>query len=178
MGEVQPKLEGVNEQLRQEILAMLAEDQAMRNSGVWNSEIDEKNTERMKHIIEQYGWPTESLVGPEASSAAWVLTQHADHDLEFQKAALQLLEAAASQGEAQKQDVAFLTDRVRVHSGQSQIFGTQFYADAQGNFCPRPIADMEKLDERRAAYGLEPFDEYRNHMEKRHQETRRKNTDG
>src|SRR3989344_6360684 len=118
----------IDDELAREILSMVSVDQKMRvKAKVWDYKIDEKNTERLKRIVDKYGWPGRSLVGEEAAHGAWLLAQHADRDLEFQKHALVLLEEAVVGGEADKRDLAYLTDRVRVNNGQSQIFGTQFY---------------------------------------------------
>jgi hypothetical protein len=59
-------------------------DQKMRKSEQWDSSIDLANTQRMKEIVEQMGWPTRSKVGGHASEMAWLLVQHADHDRAFQ----------------------------------------------------------------------------------------------
>ncbi len=155
----------INEQLKEEILAMVELDQNMRNGAEWNSAIDKQNTERMKKIISKYGWPGRSLVGVEGSNGAWLLIQHADHDVEFQKQALELLNEAVEVGEAEKINEAYLTDRVRVNSGQPQIFGTQFYKNSEGKFGPRPIKDVEHLEEKRKEFGLQPFSEYERSMQ-------------
>src|SRR5260370_17297113 len=46
-----------------EIMKMSEADQKMRKSGQWDSSIDVENTQRMKEIVEQIGWPTRSTVG-------------------------------------------------------------------------------------------------------------------
>lgn len=160
------KIKKINNKLKQEIVLMVEADQEMRKSHEWNPEIDKRNTERMKDIIKQYGWPGKSLVGDEAANGAWLLVQHADHDVEFQRQALELLIIAAEKGEVEKKIVAYLTDRVRVNSNEPQIFGTQFYRDEHGMFGPRPIEDLENLDARRKEFGLGLFSEYRMLMQK------------
>ncbi len=132
----------------------------MRQSAKWDKKIDLANTQSLKRIIKTHGFPTRSLVGEEAFHGVWLLVQHADHDIVFQKYVLELLIALADQNEADKPDVAFLTDRVLVNSGEAQIFGTQFFINSHGEFKPRPIANSSELDVRRSAYGLEPFHEY------------------
>jgi hypothetical protein len=156
--------ENCNESLRQEIITMVDEDQKMRKSHNWDLEIDERNTKKMKEIISQFGWPLRSVVGKDGADGAWLLAQHADHDADFQKLALELLKDAVSKNEAEKKHEAYLTDRVRVNTGEAQIFGTQFYTNEEGVFGPRPIEDMENLDKRRLEYGLEPFSDYQKFM--------------
>jgi hypothetical protein len=95
------------------------------------------------------------LVGERASRAAWLLVQHADQDVGFQKRCLPILRAAVEAGQAEPAVLAYLTDRVRVAEDQPQVYGTQ-YQDKDGEFGPHPIEDPDHLDVRRAEVGLEP----------------------
>ena len=58
--------------------------------------------------------------------------------------------------EASRAHLAYLEDRVRVNAGQPQLYGTQVTV-TDGELGPSPIDDRERLDERRAEAGLEPF---------------------
>lgn len=66
----------------------------------------------------------------------------------------------------------YLEDRVRVNSGRPQLYGTQFLEDASG-MRPRPIESPNRLAERRADVGMDPFEEYEATM---HQIWARNNT--
>lgn len=157
-------------QLAKTILQMKKIDQHVRvlatRRGVWDakkiSRIDKYNTLHLKQIVRKYGWPTVALVGKRASHAAWLLVQHADHDVRFQKRCLTLLkkEYIKNPKNIQKQEIAYLTDRVRVNERKKQIFGTQFYIDAKGLFKPRPIFDKVNLSRRRKEYNLGSFRKY------------------
>lgn len=125
--------------------------QAFLNGRRFDERIDRRHTRATKEIVSQYGWPGETRVGPLGAQAAWLLVQHADHDRDFQKQCLRLLEAAVKNNDAQAQHLAYLTDRVCVGDGLSQRYGTQL---------GYPIADPEQVDERRAAVGLGPLAEY------------------
>lgn len=162
--EREPKIESMNEALKREILAMVEEDQRMRKSHEWEPEIDERNTKRIRDIIKQYGWPGRSLIGKEAADGVWLLIQHADKDVKFQKEALELLKKAVALGEADKKHEAYLEDRIRVNAGQPQIFGTQFHKDTEGNVHPNPIEDMDHIEDRRIEFGLGTFSEYKKIM--------------
>ena len=152
-----------------EILKMSEADQKMRMSGQWDSSIDVANTQRMKELVEQIGWPTRSKVGKHASEMAWLLVQHADHDRAFQQTCLSLMKAQAA-GEVSPANMAYLEDRVRVGEGRPQVYGTQFYADEAGNIGPRPIEDPDHVDERRKAVGLQPLSAYAREVEQFYQE--------
>jgi hypothetical protein len=155
----------VNRQLRAELREMAEADQVARRNLVLDDEetvaamqaVDRVNTARLREIVAAGGWPGRSLVGPDGASAAWCLVQHADHD--FQETCLPLLERAVQAGEATAADLAYLTDRVLMHRGEPQLYGTQFRI-RDGTAEPFPIADEENLDRRRADAGLEPFASY------------------
>lgn len=164
----------MNKTLQQKLLKMKKKDQEARlriqqkkEGADWDEirKIDAKHIKEIKKIISQHGWPGRSLVGERGSFAAWLLAQHADHDLKFQKKALLLLKRAVENNEASKRDLAFLTDRVLVNQGKKQLYGTQFQ-EKGGKLMPQPIKGPEKLEQRRQQMGLEPFEEYNKKMQK------------
>jgi hypothetical protein len=147
----------------EEIKKMCAVDQDMRKQNLesgdeyWDEDVDVENTKRMKEIVKQIGWPTLSLVGEEVSSDAWLLVQHADHDVAFQMRCLELMKAA-DEGDVEKHDIAYLEDRIRVNQGRGQIYGTQFRQENQQHI-PQPIEDEMNVDVRRAEMGMGPLSE-------------------
>ncbi|GAA4925051.1 hypothetical protein HD597_011399 [Nonomuraea thailandensis] len=150
--------------LRTELLAMLKLDQEVRTLEAsqedWDR-VEKANTDRMRQILDQHGWPGYELVGKDGAQAAWALVQHADRDLQLQKRGLELMRRAAEEGDADPSDLAFLVDRVRVAEGRPQVYGTQWETDPQGRWKPRtPIEDEAKVDDRRADAGLKPLREY------------------
>ncbi len=152
------------------ISSMFIQDQKMRNQYLsapetqeWDSDLDQANTEHLKQIIDEIGWPSVSRVGEQASRQAWTLVQHADHDIEFQKYCLQLMRSE-TQGEVAKWNIAFLEDRICVNENRSQIYGTQFYKHTDGSYLPHPIKHPEKLDQLREQVGLESFTGYSREM--------------
>lgn len=128
------------------------------------SELDKENTLRVKQIINEFGWPGISLVGKSGGHAAWLLVQHATHDLAFQKKCLKILKEAVQKKEADAKQVAYLTDRILVQEGKKQIYGTQFRGKKDGTSEPFPIKDLKKLPELRKSVGLEPFVRYKKRM--------------
>ncbi len=142
---------------------MFDEDQAMRNSDTWDESIDHRNTERLKSIIDEIGWPTISKVGEKSSNIAWCLAQHADHDLSFQKRCLELMKSVP-EGDISKRNIAYLEDRIAVAEGRPQLYGTQFYTNAKGELVPQPIYDFNNINKRRTDMGLETFEEYQKRM--------------
>ena len=147
-----------------EIAEMAEKDQEMRRAAAaarsrWDADLDRRHTARMKEIVAQIGWPAASKVGRHTAHLAWLLVQHADQDVDFQRECLRLMREAP-EGEVSRADAAYLEDRVRVHEGRPQLYGTQFHTDERGELVPLPIEDPGRLDERRAAAGLQPLAEY------------------
>ena len=147
---------------------MVKEDQQMRRSGKWNSKVDLKNIQEMKKIIKKYGWPDIDLVGKKASEGAWLLAQHADHDVKFQEKCLKLIKEKLKNKKVSPANYAYLKDRVNVNKNMPQIYGTQFYLNKKNQLVPKPIRDKKNLDKRRKQYGLEPFKEYEKRLNEKY----------
>jgi len=164
-------------ELRAELEKMMDEDQKLRNrmdevekkygpnskelAEVWKeqTEIDNRLLKRLEEIIAQYGWPGRSLVGAEASLAAFLIIQHADY--EYQKKYFPLIKEAMKKGEIRPQEVALLEDRILMREGKKQIYGSQLTRnDRTGKYELWPVEDEENLDKRRASVGLEPIAAY------------------
>lgn len=146
--------------LRDELLAMMEQDQSQGSGG------DSERVERLGEILDEHGWPTYDLVGERAEDAAWVIAQHADVDLAFQKRALRLLRAAVADDQASPGNLAYLEDRVAVAEGRPQTYGTQVDCSRQGPEPSTPIAKRGSVDRRRAAADLEPLRQYYRQMGK------------
>lgn len=164
----------IDEELRDELLAMMAEDQAVRTGVAPPGDdrsaeelfgqmgaVDEANSLRIREILDEHGWPGWSMVGEDGSLAAWVVIQHADRQLDLQELGLRYLHGAVDAGDASAGDLAYLVDRVRVAKGQPQVYGTQLGAGPDGELTPQtPIEDEANVDARRAEAGLGTLEEY------------------
>ena len=165
----------MDEELQRELVARAEEDQRVRRlasppkgqyefrlpdevAEEWRR-VDTGNTRWLADLVATRGWPGRTLAGPDGAEAAWLLAQHADLDPELQRTFLEALRGAVADGEASPANLAYLEDRVRVADERPQLYGTQFTV-TDGDFVPCPIEDPQRLDERRAAAGLEPFAVY------------------
>ncbi|WP_346097768.1 DUF6624 domain-containing protein [Streptomyces olivaceiscleroticus] len=119
-----------------------------------------RHGDRLGEIMDEYGWPTAARVGEEAARAAWLIAQHADRQLDIQRRALRLLAEAVAAGAAGPRELAFLRDRTLVNQGDKQVYGTQIAGIEDGAPMPWPCEESERVDELRAAVGIEPFQEY------------------
>lgn len=150
--------------LAKKIILMATVDQKIRKDYVKDRSlvnkmvrVDHINTRKIKNFVSEHGWPTISLVGKKASHMAWLLVQHADHDLDFQLLCLKLLKQAEKKNDINKQNIAYLTDRVLVNQGKKQIYGTQSYYDDKGELSLYTIKNKRKVNDRRSNMGLGPI---------------------
>lgn len=169
----------LDQELRAELLRRQEEDQRVRGlarmrtartptdrpddvARAWRR-VDEGNTAWLADLVAERGWPGRTVAGDDGAHAAWLLAQHADQRPDQQRSFLDALRGAVADGEASAADLAYLEDRVRVNTGRPQIYGTQFTYTGE-DFGPAPIDDPDRLDERRAAVGLEPFADYQSRI--------------
>ena len=153
-------------ELRDELLEMMAADQLERTGGglpqgtpVPPSQ-DYVRALRLEQIVEEHGWPTFAMVSEDGSTAAWVIAQHADFDVDLQFRFLSLVEAAVEDGQADVTEMAYLWDRVAVNRDLPQRYGSQVRC-RQGEPMPAtPIEDADEVDLRRAEVGMSSLDVY------------------
>jgi hypothetical protein len=101
-----------------QFVRFLSTEEAMEHA-----RIDVSNTDRLREIVRRHGWPGLSHVGEAGAEAAWLIAQHADRQLDFQREVLPLLTAAAANGEAKARHAAYLTDRICMAEGRPQVTG-------------------------------------------------------
>jgi hypothetical protein len=159
----------MDEELRAELLRRVAVEQEARHALDVEAvaAADGENLPWLRQVISDVGWPGKSLVGEDGAQAVWLLAQHADRDPTFQRQCLDLLTAAVERGEATIVQQAYLTDRVLLHEGQPQEYGTQAIA-RDGRFVPSKLRDPEHVDQRRANVGLSPLAGYLARMAEHH----------
>jgi hypothetical protein len=124
--------------------------QATQAESMLYLDMHRKNGELIRKIVAEHGWPGRSLVGDDGAHAAWLVVQHMDTELDFQRSCLALMEQAFLVGEVGPQEFAYLTDRVRSHEGRPQMYGTQ----GLGVLSPE---DEARVNANRAVIGLPPW---------------------
>ena len=154
-----PPSPGFDQELHDELLAMLERDQRGRTGGP-DAQGDARRTARLKEILAEHGWPTYDLVGEDGEDAAWAIAQHSDQDPAFQREALELLREAVEAGQASPGNLAYLTDRVAAGAGEPQTYGTQVGCGPDGPQPATPLADPDGVDALRAEVGLPPLADY------------------
>ncbi len=122
-------------------------------------ELHSKNAKALNDIIDKIGYPTIAKVGKEANEAAWLVIQHSIGQPKFMKKCFQLLTEAVNHNDADKKNLAYLTDRIAVFEGKPQRYGTQFEWDKNGNLSPSLLEDLNNVNERRKSIGLNTLEE-------------------
>jgi uncharacterized protein DUF6624 len=155
-----------NDSLRHVLLALRDQDQAIRRdfgARVGDTAyarqliaLDSTLASTLTGILDRYGLPTRTLVGAAGADAAMLIVQHS---WSLQLRVLALAEALPP-GEISPQALAMLEDRVLVHQGQPQRYGTQFDMGSDQVFHFAATDDLPGLEARRARMGLPPFAQY------------------
>jgi tetratricopeptide (TPR) repeat protein len=157
----------IHEELRMELLRRKETDQMYRKAALislWKvqkdslvrlqEQIDKDNQRFLDSIIGIYGWPDNSLVGKDGAIAAWLIAQHADTDPEFQEKCLKLMKRAFSKNEIDKQNYAYLVDRVMLKKYGFQLFGSQVFEPIKGTFQERPLFDKQIIETLRKYFDM------------------------
>lgn len=137
--------------------------QSPQMESLWNRQnrADRINIRKIVVAIDQYGYPGKSLVGPRQASTAFLVIQHAE--LEVQEKYLKTITDAADAGEVEWSSVALLVDRVKMRSGEKQIYGSQINQDPETEeYFFAEIENPYKIDSIRATVGLGSLQEYAN----------------
>lgn len=127
-------------------------------------ETDGENTAWLKADIAANGWYLISTTGEHASSAAWLMAQHADRDRAFQREVLALLEPLVQTGETSASSYAYLYDRVAVSGNRPQRYGTQGRCVARNLWEPDELEDPERVQALRDEVEVGSLAEYTAHM--------------
>jgi hypothetical protein len=121
----------------------------------------------LEKIVRQYGYPGFKQVGKKSAYNFWLMVQHADAHVDFQRKVLKLMRREVKRYNADPANYAYLVDRIALNSGQLEEYGTQVtYAGNKGEDYSKVIAipvslrDPKNVDKRRAAIGMEPLQNY------------------
>lgn len=120
--------------------------------------VHRENAADLRAIMDEHGWPTEALVGPDGAQAAWLVLQYAISDPGFMRHCRALMDEASSSGPVPRWQFAYLDDRIRVFEGKAQRFGTQFILRPDGPEL-NLLEDPHRVDAWRRAVGLGPVSE-------------------
>lgn len=120
--------------------------------------IDHENQARVVSLLEKCGWPQKFTVGEKGMTAVFLVIQHGSKAL--REKYFPLVKASAEKGEITLRAVAMMEDRMLMENGKKQKYGTQLISYNNGPLQLHPIEDEANVNQRRAAMGMEPIEEY------------------
>lgn len=112
--------------------------------------VDMLHHQRIRWIIDTFGYPTKEMIGTDTLKKFFLLIQHVPYDTALQEQCLEHCDFEPN-------ETAHLTDRIRINQGREQMFGTQRQRGPDGTFELAPVEDRENLNERRIRIGLDPL---------------------
>lgn len=118
------------------------------------------NADWLKAELRDHGWFKISTFGADADGAAWLIVQHARHDLAFQQDVLAMLEPLWLSGETKGANFAMLYDQTAHYTGRPGRFGVMGDCTAAGVWTPYAQEDQDAVDRWRAKAGMPPLAQY------------------
>ena len=160
-----------NEKLRDELLKMRDVDQKVREDCPKRSadeqikcyaeiseKVDKPNTKRLNEIYEESGFPTFKAVGKEGVEAFMLILQHTPDEALRQKM-LKPIEKAFKRKEISANEYTNYVDRLLVHQGKPQIYGSNFDLK-DGKLVMSKVKDRKNLAKIRRKAGLPTIEKY------------------
>lgn len=126
----------------------------------WKS-IDQKNTAEFKKILTKWGWPGISNFDIETDNKAFMIVQHSDYDLDFQKNVLVILERELKNHNTALRNYVYLWDRIKMHQNLPQRYATQGVCTGRHQWVPNKTEDLAHIDKIRKSVGLESLAKYK-----------------
>jgi len=118
---------------------------------------DKENLEDVESIIAEHGWLGGQRYGA-GRRALFMVIQHAD--VETQEKYFPILKEASKRGRATREELAMITDRIKVSRDLPQIYGSQLVKDESGKYTLAPVENISKLNILRAKMGMESMEKY------------------
>jgi len=150
------------ESIGAEIAARNAADQQLLKSKAPHEQIqsqEESNESWLRGTVARYGWIDLTRFGAKTSGAAIIMAKHSA-DTRLLLAAMPMMEHDLALDPKFAQTFAVACDQLLLSLGERQRYGSQVCSDpgAQPYLCA--VEAPQQLDERRAAIGLPPIEDY------------------
>lgn len=122
---------------------------------------DQENQAVIYKLLDEQGWPDN--LSPLANQAIFLVVDHGN--ITDQQKYFPLIEQQVKKGNLDKSSCMTLYDRILMHTGKKQIYGTQTvsYTDKQTGdqvFYLWPVENPSRLDSLRKAINLPPIEQY------------------
>jgi hypothetical protein len=138
-------------------------DRRNATAAIWQQivPIDEANQAALLAMLPPEGWFLRSRYGAAASEAAFHIVQHSELDL--WRRFVPVLEPLVARGEVEGAEYAKMYDRLAVHEGRPQRYGTQFQCEA-GKWRPMALEDSSRVEALRQALHMSSFEQRKREM--------------
>jgi len=117
------------------------------------------NEQKVKNILDEYGWPTKEMIGEHGNWTICNVLQHSDNEVRLKY--LPMMKQAVKDGKLEPRFLVRAEDRIATERGDLQIYGGQMkYYPETKSFNVWPVYDPVNVDKRRAEIGLGPIAEF------------------
>jgi len=124
-------------------------------------ENDSLNYPVLNKLFQRYGYPGYDLVGRTSAHNYYMLVLHQWAHPAFQDSVLIKMKEQVDKKNANASEYALLVDMTRQFKKLPQLYGTQVQVNKDStSYEPKPVADPDKLNERRKSIGLSSIEEY------------------
>ncbi|MEQ9167431.1 MAG: hypothetical protein RLO12_14335, partial [Fulvivirga sp.] len=148
------------ENVRSLLLFAGERDQEVRQGGLSSDaqKVDRENQELLLSIFQCCGSIAIERAGNDVAQAAFLILQHASHEMRLEY--FEVFESWAKEGIIKASTLALMVDRMRMHEGQPQLFGSQITSNEKGEQVFYEIDNLEKVRARRDSLFMEPLEDY------------------
>lgn len=151
------------QEVRREIMPLIAQYQKdgsgkmkLFAKAMSMEKLDKENQETLQSYLESCGW--QEQLHPDAHNAIYLILQHSPEDMMTQY--FPLVKERMDQGHLDPDDWATMLDRLKMYSGEPQIYGTQTFADDDNVNWVWPVANLDSLEIKRAQVFLPDMETY------------------
>lgn len=117
------------------------------------------NEEKVKNILNKYGWPTKEMIGEQGNWTICNVIQHSDNEIRIKY--LPMMRKAVKEKKLEPRFLVRAEDRIATERGDLQIYGGQMkYYPKTKSFNVWPVYDPVNIDKRRSEIGLESISEF------------------
>ncbi|OAN57166.1 DUF6624 domain-containing protein [Sphingomonas sp. TDK1] len=113
--------------------------------------IDARTTTALRRLLPKTGWFSNRVHGRQVTHGAWLIAQHSPDD-SFREYALEKMALLVKSGDVDAKDYALTFDRVRVHKGLPQRYGSQTRC-VDGRRALFPLQDERAVNQARDSIG-------------------------
>lgn len=147
--------------IRDRLIVLKSRDQNNRPQRKDIAVMDSLNQLELARILDTIPWPGIREVGMSGENAAFLIAQHADNDLVFQRRCLDLMHQEFLKNNILHSNYALIIDRFLVNNGSRQLFGSQVELNVKTNkYEPKPCLYPGEVEFLRALFQLPSLESY------------------